>query len=225
MYTHNWWHLAVFYLSEGRFDDALAVYDRHVWARDRSYSQDQIGAVSLLARLELAGHAVGARWHELGEYLRGRRADTVEPFLTLQYLYGLERAGLPEAVTLLAAIEARAAGAPDATRGAWADVALPAARGLVAYARGDAAGARRALGPTLLRMREIGGSHAQRDLFHQIYLDALLRSGSSIAAQQLLEERRRFEPNGVALNRTLAAVYAELGLPAQATEAAARARR
>ena len=57
MYTHNWWHLALFYISEGRFAEALAVYDRHVWARDRSYSQDQIGAVSLLARLELAGQS------------------------------------------------------------------------------------------------------------------------------------------------------------------------
>ena len=74
-------------------------------------------------------------------------------------------------------------------------------------------------------MLEIGGSHAQRDLFQQIYLDSLVRSGARVAAQQLLEERRRFEPDGVALNRTLAALYAELGLPAQAAEAAARARR
>ena len=53
-------------------------------------------------------------------------------------------------------------------------------------------------------MLEIGGSHAQRDLFQQLYLDSLVRSGARVAAQQLLEERRRFEPDGVALNRTLA---------------------
>jgi hypothetical protein len=225
MYTHNWWHLAVFYISEGRFADALAIYDQHVWARDRSYSQDQIGAVSLLARLELAGHPVGERWTGLGEYLRVRRGDTVEPFLTLQYLYGLARAGRGEADKLLQAIARRAREAPAALREAWAEVALPAARGLLAHARGDFASARRELGPTLGRMLEIGGSHAQRDLFQQLYLDSLVRSGAQIAAQQLLEERRRFEPNGVALNRTLAALYAELGLPHQAAEAAARARR
>jgi hypothetical protein len=225
MYTHNWWHLAVFYISEGRFTDALAIYDQHVWARDKSYSQDQIGAVSLLARLELAGQPVGERWAALAEYLRVRRADTVEPFLTLQYIYGLARAGLAEADELVGAVGRRAREAPEPLRAAWSDVALPAARGLVAHARGDYATSGRELAPTLGRMLEIGGSHAQRDLFQQFYLDSLVRSGARVAAQQLLEERRRFEPDGVALNRTLAALYGELGLPVQAAEAAARARR
>ncbi|MBS0393643.1 MAG: tetratricopeptide repeat protein [Proteobacteria bacterium] len=225
MYTHNWWHLAVFYLSEGRFDEALGLYDRHVWARDREYSQDQVGAVSLLARLELAGQGVGNRWQELAGYLRARRADTVEPFLSLQYLYGLARAGCAEADELAAAIGARARSAPEPLRAAWAEVAWPAARGLLAHARADYATARRELGPTLARMLEIGGSHAQRDLFQQLYLDSLIRSGATIAAQQLLEERRRYEPRGVALNRALAGLYAELGLPDQAAAAAARARR
>ncbi|HUO80122.1 MAG TPA: hypothetical protein VMU00_08255 [Steroidobacteraceae bacterium] len=225
MYTHNWWHLALFYISEGRFDEALEIYDRHVWARDRSYSQDQVGAVSLLARLELAGQAVGGRWTELGEYLRVRRGDTVEPFLTLQYLYGLARAGLAEADELAAAVARRAQAAPEPLRAAWSEVAWPAARGLLAHARGDYPAARRELGPALGRMLEIGGSHAQRDLFQQLYLDSLLKSGARVAAQQLLEQRRRSEPGGVALNRTLAALYGELGLPAQAAAAAARARR
>ncbi|MBS0373161.1 MAG: tetratricopeptide repeat protein [Proteobacteria bacterium] len=225
MDTHNWWHLALFYLSEGRDADVLRLYDEHVFARDRTYSQDQVGAVSLLARLELAGATVGERWTVLGGYLAARRADVVEPFLSLQYLYGLARAGRPEAGELLAAIEARAGEAPTAVRAAWAEVALPAAHGLLAHAAGDAHAARRWLGPLLPRLLEIGGSHAQRDLFQQIYLDALLRSGGRIAAQQLLEERRRSEPRGVALNRALAGLYAGLGLPVQAAEAAARASR
>ena len=223
MYTHNWWHLAVFYISEGRFDEALAIHDRHVWARDRSYSQDQVGAVSLLARLELAGQPVGDRWTGLADYLAARRADVVEPFLTLQYLYGLARAGRAETDQLLAAIAAHARDAHPGQRAAWAEVALPAARGLVAHARGDDATCLRELGPALGRVLETGGSHAQRDLFAQIYLDSLVRSGAYSTAQQLLEQRRRGEPDGVAVNRTLARVYAALGLPAQAATAAARA--
>jgi hypothetical protein len=225
MYTHNWWHLALCYISEGRLDEALAIHDQHCWARDRTYSQDQVGAVSLLARLELAGASVGGRWQALAEYLKVRRADTVQPFLTLQYLYGLARAERPEAAALLAAVRVRAGAAPEAVREAWADVALPAAEGLVAYARGDYRAARRQLGPTLPRMLEIGGSHAQRDLFAQIYLDSLLKDGRRVAAQQLLEQRRVFEPDGVPLNRALARLYAELGLPGEAARAAERARR
>ena len=225
MYTHNWWHLAVFLISEGRDAEALAIYDQHVWARDRSYSQDQVGAVSLLARLELAGVDVGDRWRALGEYLAARANDTVQPFLTLQYLYGLARAGRPEADALLAATRRAAADAPEAARETWAEVALPASEGLLAHARGDHAAARRRLGPALARMIEVGGSHAQRDLFEQVYVDAVLRGGDRSRAQQMLERRRAYEPDGVPLNRRLAALYAELGLPEQAARAAERARR
>jgi hypothetical protein len=83
--------------GQGRNARALDLYDRHVWGVVKSYSQDQIGAVSLLTRLELAGVDVGERWRELGDHLAQRSADLVQPFLTLQYLYGLARAGRPEA--------------------------------------------------------------------------------------------------------------------------------
>ncbi len=225
MYTHNWWHLALFLISEGRSDEALAIYDAHVWARDRTYSQDQVGAVSLLARLELAGADVGDRWRELGEFLAVRANDTVQPFLTMQYLYGLARAGRPEAETLLDATRRAAATAPQAVRKAWAEVALPACEGLLAHARGDHAVVRRKLGPALARMLEVGGSHAQRDLFEQVYVDAVLNGGDRTLAQQLLERRRAYEPDGVPLNRRLASLYAELGLPGEASRALARTRR
>jgi tetratricopeptide (TPR) repeat protein len=223
MYTHNWWHLAVFYLSEGRFDGALSIYDQHVWARDRLYSQDQVGAVSLLARLELAGQDVGKRWEFLGDYLVERRGDLIEPFLTLQYLYGLARAKRTEARFLLDAIVQRAGHLSTPAETVWSDVAAPIARGLVAHADGDHRACVRWLGPALGRLLEVGGSHAQRDLFAQIHLDSLIKSGADSAAQQLLEQRRAFEPNGVPLNRLLSGVYERLGLPEQAKAAADRA--
>ena len=52
-----------------------------------------------------------------------------------------------------------------------------------------------------------------------------MRDGELTAAQQLLEERRAFEPDGVPLNRTLARVYEGLGLPREAARAQERARR
>jgi hypothetical protein len=71
-------------------------------------------------------------------------------------------------------------------------------------------------------MMEIGGSHAQRDLFGQLLLDAHFRSGNLVAAQQMLEHRRSFDPDGVPLNRMLAKVYAGLGLNDEAEQAARR---
>jgi tetratricopeptide (TPR) repeat protein len=222
MYTHNWWHLAVFYLSQGRDEDVLRIYDERCWGVLKTYSQDQIGAVSLLARLELAGVDVGDRWIDLSGYLRARADDTVQPFLTLQYLYGLARARLPEADQLLEAARERARSAPEFLRDVWTDVAVPAAEGLVAYAQGDFAGARKRLCHALPRISEMGGSHAQRDLFEQILLDARIRSGDLVLAQQQLELRRAADPFSVPINSALARVYDSLGLPAEAQRARSR---
>lgn len=222
MDTHLWWHLALFYLSQGRFDEALAAYDDHCWAQEKAYSQDQVGAVSLLARLELAGVEVGDRWTDLADHLAVRANDVFQPFLTLQYLYGLARAGRPQAGTLLAAVRQAALGAPDHVRETWREVALPAAEGLVAHTRGDYAGALRGLRAALPRLAEIGGSHAQRDLFEQLILDALIHADRLSEAQQALELRRGFDPDGVPLNRALADVYDRLTLPGEAAKARAR---
>lgn len=223
MTTHAHWHLALFYLSQGRFEAALALYDGQVWGVDKSYSQDQVGAVSLLARLELAGVDVGERWRELAVHLASRAGDVVLPFLTLQYLYGLARAERPEAEALMGAARARAETAPDHARAAWRVAALPAMEGLLAHARGRYGEAAAKLGAALPRLAEIGGSHAQRDLFEQIWLDALIRDGRYGAAQQALELRRKADPHGVPVNAALGAVYAKLGLDAEAAKASARA--
>jgi tetratricopeptide (TPR) repeat protein len=223
MVTHLWWHVALFDLSRGRFERALEVYDRHCWGVAKEYSQDQVGAVSLLARLEIAGVEVGRRWQELADYLAARAEDTVQPFLTLQYLYGLARAERTEARTLLEAVRQRANYAPAYSREIWRDVALPASEGLHAYARGDYDRAWRELARAMPRMSEAGGSHAQRDFFEQILLDAAIASGRLNAAQQMLELRRVADPDGVPVNTALGHVYARLGLTTLADEARGRA--
>jgi hypothetical protein len=213
MLTHLWWHLALFYLSQGRDREALGLYDQHCWGIAKDYSQDQIGAVSLLARFEIAGIDVGPRWQDLADHLAARANDTVQPFLTLQYLYGLARAGRSQAETLLETVRRYAARAPQFSRAVWQEVALPG---------GDYADAWRRLAPAVPRMREAGGSHAQRDLFEQILLDAAFRSGRLTAAQQMLEQRRSADPFGVPVNTALASVYTKLGLEALADQARTR---
>lgn len=223
MLTHNWWHLALFYLARGRNEEALALYDREVWGVSKAYSQDQIGAVQLLARLEWVGVDVGARWQELAEHIAARGEDTVEPFLSLLYLYGLARASRPQADGLLAAIERQARNAPPHSRETWTEIALPAAQGLVAFARGEHELARQRLAAALPGLAQIGGSHAQRDLFHQLQLAAALKSGHLLPVQQALELRRAVDAQDVPVNRLLAEVYAALGLPALARQALERA--
>ncbi len=210
MYTHNWWHKALFHISLGDNQAVFDAYDHHVWGVEPRYSQDQVGAVSLLARMEIAGMDVGDRWEALAQYLKARATDTLQPFLTLQYLYGLARAERGEADTLMAAIDDRAQTSTGFDRTVWRDVALPAARGMLAHARGRHADAVRWLSLANPRLQQIGGSHAQRDLFGQVLLDAHLKAGNWAEAHHLLEMRRIWDPDGVPLNRTLAEVNAQL---------------
>lgn len=212
MVSHNWWHQALFALELDLHDEVLNLYDTEVWGVVKDYTQDQINAVSLLARLELAGVDVGARWQDVAGYLAQRLQDQVLPFLDLQYLYGLARAGRPEAKLLLRNIEQRALAAPEYQRATWQRVCVPAARGLLAHARGDWGLAVDELGMALPRLVEIGGSHAQRDLFAQIHLDALIRAGQLSGAQHLLQQQVRGQPESARLKRQARQLYAALGL-------------
>jgi hypothetical protein len=69
---------------------------------------------------------------------------------------------------------------------------------MIAHARGEWETAIAQFRPTLPRLYEIGGSHAQRDLFEQVYLDAWLRAEQNHEAFHLLQKRiatRRFIPS------------------------------
>ncbi len=226
MYTHNWWHTALFYIDSDRAGQALALYDTRVWGVWKEFCQDQINAISLLARLELRGVDVGERWGDLATYLLPRLHEHFSPFLDLQYLYGLARAGEGAAVTeMLASLEDRAGRAQAFERTAWADAAVPAAHGLVAHARGDWGTAARLLGDALPHLQAIGGSHAQRALFGALWLDALIRAewNDRALAELLVNDRAR--GNIAHTKRDLAAIYQRLGRAEDALTASQQAER
>lgn len=209
MFTHNWWHLALFEIATGRAERALGVYDERCWGVEPGYSQDQVGAVSLLARLECAGIDVGPRWEALRPHLAARTGDVEQPFLSLQYLYGLARAGAPEADALLDTLRRQAVEPVVAEdRALWENVGVPVAEGVVAHARGDFDAAVERLSVPWSERVRLGGSHAQRDLFEQLRLDAMWRAGRRGEALALMRSRLRFEPDNPLLIARIAEVEA-----------------
>ena len=217
MYTHLWWHRALFLVDLDRTDEALELYDTRVWGVWKAFSEDQINAISLLARLELRGIDVGDRWADVATYLKPRLHEHFSPFLDLQYLYGLARAGEGSAVTeMLASLEDRAERARPFEREAWADCAVPAAHGLAAHAAGDFAGAARLLGQAMPHLKPIGGSIAQRALFGAIHLDALMRAGWNDAAMAILQADEKERPTVAWTKRALGDLYRRVGRTEQA---------
>ncbi|MCW5751741.1 MAG: tetratricopeptide repeat protein [Alphaproteobacteria bacterium] len=199
MLTHNYWHLALFYMDLDRHDAVLDLYDRCIWGVFKAYSQDQINAASLLWRLELRGVDVGERWADVSQHVARRGPEHIEPFHDLHYVYALARGGHDrELASLLQSMRSSRPASP------WRDVALPGAEGVVAHAKGDHAAAFRLLDPLRERWQEIGGSHAQRDLFVQTWLDAALRAGEGARVRPILEQRLRDRPEIAVCRRWLA---------------------
>ncbi len=203
MYTHNWWHLALFHLEKEEFEEALALYDNHIWGRDRSYSQDQINAISMLWRLELAGVDVGDRWQDVAKHVAARSFVNDQPFLDMHYIFALVRGGRRDILDdLLEGMRLMGKTGPGLTREAWSQVAVPAGNAFIAYADGDFETATDLLGPARTHMQKIGGSHAQRDLFEQVWIHSLLKAGDFDQAMPLIQGRLEFrEP--VRLDQTL----------------------
>ena len=204
MYTHNWWHVALFHLDRDDHARALEVYDTRVWGRLKEYSQDQVNAVSLLARLALRGVDVGDRWTDVANYLAPRTNEHVDPLLDLHYLYGLACAGRgEETARLLTGLAEHAGKVKPVQQVMWQQVAVPTAHALVSHAIGRVEEAADLLEQVLPTLHKIGGSHAQRDLFEQIYLDSLIRAGRSERALALIGRRLAARPN-IAHTRRLA---------------------
>jgi len=193
MYTHNWWHLALFHLENENFSEVLSLYDQFVWGRDKTFSQDQINAVSLLWRLELAGANVGDRWKDLSNCIAMRSFVNDQPFLDMQYAFALAKGEQKGALAqLLAGMEKNANEGPALTRDIWANVAVPAARSFTSFAEGDYKSTLTQLGAAREQMQKVGGSHAQRDLFEQVWIKSLLEAKEFSTALPLIEERIAF---------------------------------
>jgi hypothetical protein len=177
---HNWWHAALFRLSLGRPQEALSIYDARLWGAWPEFPQEQIGAVSMLWRLEMRGVDVGDRWTPVLKEVRRRAGEHILPFLDLHYLYALARAGDPgEADAFLASLRRNAEAAAEPYRTFWRETGMPAAEAVRAYAADDFAAAAGFFAAALPTLERVGGSHAQRHLFVKAFELAALRSGRS----------------------------------------------
>ena len=157
---HNWWHAALFRLSLHQYDKALEIFDTKLWGEWPEFPQEQIGAISLLWRLELRGADVGDRWSPIVEKVRERADDHLFAFHDMHYVFALARAGSPEETTQF--IETIAARHNNPV---WRDVATPVAKAISDYAQGNKRSAADTLSPVMDKLIQIGGSHAQRHVF------------------------------------------------------------
>lgn len=193
--NHVWWHAALFAVERGDFDAALMLYDNHVKPGERRISVDMMNAPSLLARLELAGADVGERWQHLAEWSKGWIDDHVIAFTDAHTMIPLARAGLEaEAEAFIASLEHFAETPDDDAARRVKPLILPLARAIHALYAGRPAEAVRLLEPIRYQLLPIGGSHAQRDVFAQLLLEAAIQAENWPLARSLASERVALRP-------------------------------
>lgn len=192
---HVWWHAALFALERGDRDAVLALYDERIRAANTEFYLDVQNMASLLKRLELVGIDVGARWEELADFAQDHTHDHVMAFTDVHACLALAAAGRAAAAQDYVGSLRAFARTPDNFAAATMEaVTVPLCEALIAYEAGEPARAADLLMPLRDDLAPIGGSHAQRDLFHQILLDALFRSGRLEPARALLSQRISLRP-------------------------------
>lgn len=219
--NHVWWHKALYHLEMGQHDAVLDLYDTRFWADDSNDGLDISNAAAMLARLQFRGVACGDRWARLAGVIEDKFDERLLPFNDVHYMLVLAGAGDGRAAEMAAAI----GGANAAGDGYWADVyrrvAGPMAAGIAAYGAGDFASCVKHLAPVRYDWNVIGGSHAQRDVFQQMLIDAAERAGDLPLARALLRERAALKPRSADVWTRAQRVATALNDPAEAAAAAA----
>ncbi len=183
---HLWWHLSLFKLVQGRFDEALELFDREIFPQASSFYLDIQNGASLLARIEFQGVDVGSeRWERLAQASLGSATQNTVWYTAMHHVMALERSGRTSAVQ--STLEYLRSAAEDYSQAA---LAHDLARAASAFYRDRPREALEQMLAVRPRRGELGASHAQQDLYEQIAVTAALRLEDWPRVRQLLKARR-----------------------------------
>jgi hypothetical protein len=118
---------------------------------------------------------------ELADMAEARIGDTLSGFTLPHWMMALAATGRGDAASRLLGAARQA---PDE---AVRRLAAPICEAALAHGRGEHARAVAAMRPVLGEMHRLGGSHAQQDVFEQLFLDAAVKAGAAPDVNLLLE--------------------------------------
>ncbi len=162
---HLWWHHAIIHLRTGNHGRLLELYDTEIQPGDAIDTLSLTNAIDGLARLEFSGVDVGDRWLPLLEPSTVRIGHHTHPFADAHFAYALARAGADDRVTeLLDGMASWRDRSGTASR-VISEVGLDTATAMAALAAGRPAEAAPLFEQTQPSRWQLGGSHAQRQVF------------------------------------------------------------
>jgi tetratricopeptide (TPR) repeat protein len=183
---HLWWHLALYHLARREIDTVLDLYDRQfrdvtspLVVANPDLFNDILNATSMLFRLELLDIPAENRWAELAEKAERRIGDCLSVFTLPHWMMALAADERWEAASrLLKTIREAAQITHGVVKMALEHVAAPVCEAVLAHRRGEFALAVAVMRPALGLLQSMGGSHAQRNVLEQLFLDSAIKAGS-----------------------------------------------
>jgi tetratricopeptide (TPR) repeat protein len=191
--NHLLWHLALMHLAAGRYERASALFASVFGRIAITVGSDLQDSVALAWRLDLFERPDPVRWRQLGAAALRWLDMPLLLFHDLHVGMALAAAGDWRSAELqLERLRARGKKTRNLT---LPEVVVPLLEGLHAFARGEFADAVARIAPIESRIVEVGGSHAQREVFHDTLLVAALRAKDAERGQALLRRRLAKRPN------------------------------
>jgi len=191
--NHLLWHLTLMHLGRGEYEQASELGRTTFELVPSAIPGELHDSISLLWRLALAGMNVTERWQPFAQIAAGRLDRQALMFHAAHLAMALAAAGdWATAGHQLAMLRERSVRDRTGTTG---EVLVPLVEGLHAFAARDYHRAIERIEPIAPRIVELGGSRAQRDVFHDTLLEACFRAGDMDRAEQLLAVRVARRPD------------------------------
>lgn len=187
-HVHLSWHQALFQLAQGRYSDAVGLYEDAIRPSVIKKSAASLAdSASLLWRLRIYGNGNPPYPVDEIDEQASPAAETPGPaFRDAHAALAFAAAGDDERMGRIKDRLRTLAGNGDALA---MEITLPLVKGIHAFANDAYDDAVRLIEPVFPQLARIGGSHAQREVFEDTLLEAYLRAGQYDKAEDMLRER------------------------------------
>lgn len=183
---HNSWHLALFYLANRKEKEIIELFHSSIFGTWPDTVLEQVDAISLLWRLDMAGLPQEHLFKEIATHLNQHPYEQYTGFNNVHFIYCLARIEDEKAVNR--ALETVATYAKALQSGyaqdLWHNITLPFCKGVQAFVQKNYKAACESFAPIIEDCFQMGGSDAQDELFLQTYLLSLLGAKKQAEADQ-----------------------------------------
>lgn len=187
-YVHLSWHLALFELAQGKYQETLNRYEKYIRPSVVAESMAALNdSASLMWRLQIYGGSPPPKsWEEVLPLASPAVGLPGAAFRDAHAALAFAGSGDHEAMTKMTSRLREAAEKGDSFA---REVVLPLVQGIEAFAQENYIESVRLLEPVFPQLVRVGGSHAQREVFEDTILEAYIRAEQFEKAEDLLNVR------------------------------------